>query len=83
MVLEYMKKEFKRLGSALLIISGGFLLLEHILTYDGIDLFDFLGHEWLGILLILSGILSANRWGRLKLKEGLKHTKDKIKYLFK
>ena len=83
MKLGYMKKEFKKLGSIGLIGFGTFLLIEHIYSYGGIDLWDLLGHEWLGIILVISGILSANRWGRLKLKEGLVHTKDKIKYIIK
>ena len=79
--MNYIKTEFKKLGSVILIGSGAFLLIEHTMTYSGIDLFDFLGHEILGIVLIVVGILTANRWGRLKFKEGLKHTLEKIKYI--
>ena len=79
--MEYIKKEFKKLGSMALIIVGSFLLLEHIYTYGGIDLWDILGHEWMGIILIISGILHANKWGRVKMKEGLGWTFDKIKYV--
>jgi len=81
--MEYIKKEWKRLGSIITIGAGAFLIIEHIWTYGGIDLWDLLGHEWIGILLIIAGILTANRWGRLKLKEGLKYTYEKIKYLTK
>ena len=81
--MEYIKKEFKKLGSICLIGVGSFLLIEHIYTYGGIDLWDILGHEWFGILFILSGILLANRWGRLKMKEGLKEILAKLKYVFK
>lgn len=79
---DYIKTEFKKLFGMILIISGAFLLLEHIYTYGGIDLFDFLGHELMGIILIILGCLLANRWGRTKLKDGLLLTWDKIKYVF-
>lgn len=80
--MEYIKKEWKKLGSISLIGVGVFLLIEHIYTYGGIDLWDLLGHEWFGIVLILLGILVANRWGLLKMKEGLSYTWKKIKYIF-
>jgi len=80
--MEYVKKEFKKLGSISMILVGTFLLVEHIYTYGGIDLWDLLGHEWFGILFIILGILTANKWGRLKMKDGLSWTVDKIKYVF-
>ena len=81
--MKYIKKEFKKLGSMSLIIVGVFLLLEHIYTYGGIDLWDILGHEWMGILLIFLGVLAANRWGRFTLKDSIKYTKEKLGYFFK
>ena len=77
--MNYIKKEWKKLGSMSLIILGSFLLLEHIYTYGGIDLLDILGHEWFGIILIVLGVLFANRWGRLKFKEAVEYAKLKIK----
>ena len=82
MSFEYIKKENKKLLGAGLIIIGAFLELQHIFTYGGIDLFDFFGHEVLGILFILSGLLVANRWGRLKFSEGITYAKDKWRYIF-
>ena len=79
--MNYIKKEWKKLGSMSLVGLGSFLLLEHIYSYSGLDLWDLLGHEWFGIILIICGILTANRWGRLKFKEGLSHTLEKIKYI--
>lgn len=61
MNFEYIKKEWKKLGSMSLIIVGTFLLLEHIYTYGFITLKDFLGHEWFGIILIICGIFWANK----------------------
>lgn len=78
--MEYIKREWKKLGSMSLILVGTFLLLEHIYTYGGIDLLDILGHEWMGILLIVAGVLFANRWGRLKLSEAISLIKEKLNY---
>ncbi len=52
------------MGSICFILSGTFLLVEHIYTYGGIDLWDLLGHEIFGILLIVIGVLFSNRWGK-------------------
>jgi len=80
--MEYIKKEWKKLGSICLILVGTFLLMEHIYSYGGIDLLDILGHEWFGILFILSGILISNRWGRMKLGGALSYAKLKLKSIF-
>lgn len=81
--MEYIKREWKKLGSISLMGIGFFLLAEHTYTYGGIDLWDLLGHEVLGIVLFLSGVLCANRWGRLKMDEGLAYTLEKINYILK
>ena len=63
--MNYIKREWKKLGSISLILVGTFLLIEHIYTHGYITLGDFLGHEWFGILLILCGILWANiKWDK-------------------
>ena len=54
--MNYITKEFKKLTSMAFIIIGAFLMLEHIYSYGGIHLLDFLGHEWIGIYFILTGI---------------------------
>ena len=46
----------KKLVGAMLIISGCFLLLEHLLTFGGYDI-ELFGHEYLGIALILIAFL--------------------------
>ena len=80
--MNYIKTEFKKLGSMCLIGVGGFLILEHIYTYGRINLLDILGHEWLGIILILAGVLFVNQWSQ-SFSEAWKETKDKLKYIFK
>ena len=79
--MDYIKTEWKKLGSMGLVGVGAFLILEHIYTYGGLDLWDLLGHEWMGIVLVLVGILTANRWGRLKMKEGLALAVSKVNYI--
>lgn len=83
MTFEYIKKENKKLIGGGLILLGAFLEIQHIFTYGGIDLFDFFGHEVVGIIFIIAGLLVANRWGRLKFKEAIIYAKDKFKWMFK
>lgn len=78
---NYIKKEWKKLGSISLILVGVFLIIEHIYTYGKINLFDILGHELIGIILIISGSLTAHDWGFDK-KKAWEETKGKIKYIF-
>ena len=82
MALDYIKTEWKKLGSMGLIGFGSFLILEHIYSYGGVDLFDILGHEWMGIVLIVVGLLAANKWGALKMREGLALAWEKLGYVF-
>ncbi len=80
--MNYIKKEFKKLGSMCLFGVGTFLILEHIYTYGFINIGDFLGHEWLGIILCISGLIFANRkWSEKESK--IDYAKKKIKSLFK
>ena len=83
--MDYIKREWKKLGSISLIGVGAFLIIEHIYTYGGIELWDILGHEWAGIVFIIAGILCANKWGGWS--EGgltpLQYAKEKLKYIFK
>lgn len=55
---DYSKKPI----SAALIAGGAGLLLEHLFTFDGFDLLDFWGHEYLGIGLIITGFLLSMKW---------------------
>lgn len=65
MVAEYrhrsLKQYSKNLFGILFIGSGAFLLIEHIYFWGDFAFFDFVGHEWLGITLVLLGcILNIN-----------------------
>jgi len=73
--MKYIKKEFKKLfpisvfvflfglinsvylGLALI---GLFLLSEHMYSYGRWDVFDILGHETFGIILLVGGVLFIN-----------------------
>lgn len=65
------KKELKSFAnyvrrpiSAALIGGGGCLMLEHLFEYDGFDLLDFWGHEYLGFGMIALGFLLSIKWGQ-------------------
>lgn len=61
MVPEYryrsLKKYSKNLFGMLFIAAGAFLIIEHIYMWGEFSFFDFIGHEWLGLVLIVLGIL--------------------------
>lgn len=52
--------------SAVLIMAGAALLLEHLYNYGGYDLLDWWGHEYLGLGLIITGFLLSIKWGQWK-----------------
>jgi len=54
------------------IVLGAFFLIEHIMVWEEIAFFDFIGHEWLGFVLILVGILINMNWSRERLSEEIK-----------
>jgi len=56
----------KKTISAILIITGTGLLLEHLFSYGGYDLLDWIGHEYYGIALILAGFLLSIKWKQWK-----------------
>lgn len=55
---------YKKIVSGLLIVGGGFLILEHLFNFGGFDI-ELLGHEWYGLALILSGLLLSMKWKQL------------------
>lgn len=57
---EYCKKPV----SAVLIMGGTGLMLEHLFTFGGFDLLDFWGHEYIGLGMVISGILVSMKWGQ-------------------
>lgn len=57
-------KYYKKLGSFLFILAGAGLLIEHLFTWGGMDLLDFPGHEWWGLILVIVGFLIGSRWSK-------------------
>lgn len=57
---------YKKLASGLLIVGGCFLMMEHLFMYDGFDLFDIIGHETYGIIMIIAGFLLSMKWSQWK-----------------
>jgi len=51
------KTYLKNLYGILSILAGTFLLIEHIFNWGEFTFFDFFGHEWLGFILIIFGII--------------------------
>jgi len=56
------KKYTKNIYGVIAILAGAFLEIEHILRWGQVDFLDFFGHEYLGFLLILVGILINVNW---------------------
>ena len=57
---------YKKLTSGLLIVGGSFLMLEHLFTFGGFDLLDFIGHEYYGLAAIITGFLLSMKWHQWK-----------------
>lgn len=55
------KAYWKKMIGAMLILSGSFLIMEHLLNFGGFD-FEVLGHEYTGIALIAIGFLLNMKW---------------------
>ena len=45
-----------------MLLAGGFLLGEHLYVHGGFDVEDFIGHEWYGLVAILSSIIIMCRY---------------------
>jgi len=51
-------------------LVGSFLIIEHMWSFGRIDLLDIIGHETVGVILILSALLLMtdwSQWNKLKL----------------
>ena len=59
-----MLRYYKKLVSGLLIVGGGFLLLEHLFQFGGFDI-EIVGHEIFGLLMIVIALLLSMKWKQL------------------
>jgi len=62
----------KRLYGCGAIGFGAFLVIEHILTWGEFSFWDLIGHEWLGLLLILGGIIANINFSKANFSKELK-----------
>ena len=62
----------KNLAGIIMILVGTFMLIEHIWTWSEVAFFDFIGHEWFGIILIAIGMLINTNWSKERLSSELK-----------
>lgn len=53
-----LKKYSKNLYGMISIGVGAILVIEHIWSWGEFSVKDLLGHEWLGLLLIVGGIIA-------------------------
>lgn len=71
------KSEFKKLCGMILLalvitwqagiwfnlfIVGMILLFEHLIVYGRFDFYDFLGHEYLGLILVMIPLIKLGAW---------------------
>jgi len=75
------KKYSKNLFGILFIGVGAILIIEHIYMWGEFSFFDFLGHEWLGLILVLGGV-ALNFNFKTKLSSELITLKNQIKGIF-
>ncbi len=70
MVEEYRNRSFKKYSKNLFgmlgIGTGAILIIEHIYMWGEFTFYDFIGHEWLGLVLILGGIILNLNFGKKK-----------------
>lgn len=59
------RKYYKKIIGAMLILGGGFLMLEHLFNFGGFDI-EILGHEFFGIVMIIAGYLLCMKWEQVK-----------------
>ena len=59
------KKYIKKLLGGVCIVSGSFLLLEHLFTFGRFDI-EIIGHEYYGLALIVFGFLLNVDWKQVR-----------------
>ena len=61
---SYNIKVIKKLISLILIVSGSALMIEHLFTYGGFDI-EIIGHEVIGLGMIVIALLLSMKWKQL------------------
>lgn len=65
------KKYLKNLSGILSIMIGAGLIIEHIYMWGEFSFYDFIGHEWLGFVLIIVGIILNLNFSKKNLSKEL------------
>jgi len=55
----------RKLLGGVCIVSGGFLLMEHLFVFGHFDI-EVLGHEYYGLVLIIFGFLLNVDWSQVR-----------------
>lgn len=75
MVLPYRqrkkKKYLKNLSGIFSIMVGAGLIIEHIYMWGEFSFYDLIGHEWLGFVLIIVGIILNLNFSKKNLSKEL------------
>ncbi len=79
MVFEYLKTSWKRPLGVFLSMGGFGLIMEHYFFYNELDFFDFLGHEWIGFISLIIGLIFITNFSYFN---PIEYAKEKIKFLF-
>lgn len=61
-------KYLKNLSGVVLIGVGAFLIIEHIWSWGSFDFFDIVGHDWLGFLMVIIGIVLNLNFNKKRFK---------------
>lgn len=59
------KEYTRKMVSFLLILGGAGLILEHLFRFEGFDLFDLVGHETYGLVMIGAGFILSLKWKQI------------------
>lgn len=49
----------RKLWGGFAMAGGAYLIGEHIIVWGEFEFFDFIGHEWLGLVLLLGGLFGG------------------------
>lgn len=61
---SWSKPYWHKMVSCLLVVSGSFLILEHMYHFGGVDI-ELLGHEWLGLAMIILAFLLSMKYEQI------------------
>lgn len=72
MEISKKSKYYRKLFGGGSILLGAYFVIEHIWNIGEFSFYDFIGHEWLGLLLIVVGILLNINFSKKNLSKELR-----------